>query len=179
MKRITCIIGFLFATYCIQGQTMEQNSSWAAAVGTGIAMSTPSQTPVILRVKGYYHIGDRFSTGAGTGISLYETMLIPLFAHAKFEITQPKKFTPYLECGGGYAFAPDKKTNGGFYLHPSFGVQYAMTNKMKLRLAVGYELQRSERLKEYGNDHITSGFVEKLSHHSISIKVGVSGRFLR
>lgn len=50
----------------------------------------------------------------GTGLSIYEKALIPLFANVKFAITKPRKFTPYIECGVGYSFAPDKNANGVF-----------------------------------------------------------------
>jgi hypothetical protein len=98
---------------------------------------------------------------------------MPVFADVKFAITLPRKFTPYVECSSGYAFAFNKNANGGFYFNPSVGVQYALANKMKLQLAAGYELQKLERLKEYANDYFSAGYVEKLSHHPLSIKIGV------
>lgn len=47
----------------------------------------------------------------GTVLSIYVKALIPLFANVKFAITKPIKFTPYIECGVGYSFAPDKNAN--------------------------------------------------------------------
>jgi hypothetical protein len=136
-------------------------------------MSEPSYTPFSWQVLGYYHFGERLSAGIGSGLSFYEAILIPVFADAKFAVTRPRMFTPFVECAGGYAFAANKNANGGFYLNPSVGVQYALSGKMKLHLSAGYGLQKSERLKEHANDYFTAGFVEKLSHQSISIKVGI------
>ena len=107
-----------------------------------------------------------------TGLSIYEKALIPLFADAKFLIIKPRKFTPYIECGVGYSFAPDKNANGGFYLNPSAGVEYSICKSKKLFLALGYESQKIERLKTQKQSLFTAEFAEKLSHNAISIKIG-------
>ena len=172
MKKIIIIFTFILAAFCTKGQLPER-FTYAAAIGTGFSMNEPAYTPFIAQVLGYYCVSERFSAGVGTGLSVYETTLIPLFADAKFALTRVNKFVPYVECGGGYAFAANSKANGGFYLNPSLGVQYALSGKMKLHLAAGYEYQQSERLKEYSNDYFTVNFVEKLNRHSISVKVGV------
>jgi hypothetical protein len=44
---------------------------------------------------------------------------------------------------------------------------------MKLQLAIGYELQNAERLKESINEYFTVGFAEKLSYQTVSVKVGI------
>ena len=169
---IIITFAFMFAAFCMKGQTAER-FSYAAVIGTGIAMNEPAHTPFTVHVLGYYNISERFSAGVGTGLSFYEIMLIPLFADAKFALTQPGKFTPFVECGGGYAFATGANAHGGLFFNPSAGIQYALTNKMKLQFSAGYELQKLGRLKEYANEYITVGFMEKLNHNSISIKVGV------
>ena len=51
-----------------------------------IEYSTPAATPFSLQVLGYYAINKRFSVGVGTGLSIYEKVLIPLFADTKFLI---------------------------------------------------------------------------------------------
>ena len=38
---------------------------------------------------------------------------------------------------------------------------------------MGYDIQKLERLKGYENDIISAGFVEKLNHNIISMKIGV------
>ena len=181
MKKTIFVFGFLFALcaaqvfapFCANGQTAERNFSYAAAIGTGISMSEPSHTPFTVQVLGHYRISERFSAGVGSGLSFYEMMLIPLFADAKFDLTRPRKFTPYVNCAGGYAFAPNKNANGGVFLNPSLGVQYALPNKLKLQLSAGYELQNLERLKETENVYFASSFAEQLNHHLLTIKVGI------
>ena len=173
MKKIVIAIAFLFVVLYVKAQTKERNFIYAANIGTGIAMSEPSKVPLSLQFLGHYRITERFSAGLGTGLSLYEMPLIPIFADAKFAITRPHKFTPYVECGSGYAFAPSKNAHGGFHLNASVGVQYALSGKIKLHLAAGYELQKLERLKIYENHYFTAEFVEKLSHSSIAAKIGI------
>jgi hypothetical protein len=161
------------ATICIKGQTPEYQYTYTATIGTGISMNQPAYTPLTVQFLGHYPVSKRFSAGIGTGLSFYEQMLIPVFSDAKFAITSPRKFTPFVECGIGYAFAPTNKAHGGFFLHPSIGVQYALTAKIKLQFAAGYELQNLKRLKAYSNDYLTVEFAEKLAHQTISIRVGV------
>ena len=173
MKRIIFAVSFLFVSFLVKGQASERNFTYVAATGTGIDMNEPSYTPFMVHVLTYYPISKRFSTGIGTGLSFYEVTLIPLFANAKLAITQPRKFTPFVEFGSGYAFAANKNANGGFHLNSSLGVQYALSEKIKLQLSAGYELQKLERLKKSENDYFTAGFAEKLTHHLLSVKVGI------
>lgn len=146
----------------------------STSIGTGISMSKPAYTPFTWQVLGHYEINKRFAAGIGTGISIYEKALIPLFADVKLAITKPKKLTPYLACSIGYSFAPDKHTNGGFLLNPSVGMQYKIHTKMQLYFALGYELQKLERLKRYENPLLITEFAEQLDHNSISVKLGIS-----
>jgi len=181
MRKKIFAFGFLFALcatqmvapFCAHGPTADRNFIYAATIGTGISMSEPSHTPFTVHFLGHYRVGERFSAGVGSGLSFYETMLIPLFADAKFDLTRPRKFTPYVNCSGGYAFAANKNANGGLFLNPSFGVAYALPNQLKLQLSAGYELQKLERLKEAANLYFTSSFAEQLNHHLLTIKVGI------
>lgn len=173
MKKIFLTLIVLFAVVTgVKAQNTDR-FSFATTIGTGIPMSAPASTPFEWQVLGYYNLNGRFSAGIGIGVSVYEKALIPLFADVKFHIIKPRKFTPYLECGAGYSFSPDKNANGGFYLNPSVGVQWAVCTKMKLLFAIGYEMQKYERLKSHSNPYFEAEFKEQLSHNSISIRVGV------
>ena len=61
-------------------------------------------------------------------------------------MTRPKKLTPYLECNIGGSLAAAKETNGGFYLSPSVGAQVKLTQKLKMNIALSYEIQQLETL---------------------------------
>jgi hypothetical protein len=78
-----------------------------------------------------------------------------------------------VKCSGGYAFAANKNANAGVYLNASVSVQYALPKKMKLQLSTGYELQKSERLKEHASDYCSAGFAEKLNRNMLAFKVGI------
>lgn len=172
MKKIILLI--IIASFSVELATAQQTEhfTFATSVGTGIDMTDPSSTPFTWQVLGYYAISKRFSVGIGAGLSIYEKALIPVFADAKYLIVKSKKFTPFIESGVGYGFAPDKNANGGFYLNPSVGVEYLICESKKLFLALGYESQKLERLKTQKQSLFTAEYAEKLSHNLISIKIG-------
>ena len=171
MKKTVFIIITVLAVSGAKAQITE-HLTFAASIGTGVAMNAPAFTPFTWLVSGYYNLNERFSAGIGTGLSCYEKTLIPLFADVRFNIIKPRKFTPCLTYSGGYGFAPDKNTNGGIYLNPSFGLQYSIGGNKKLFLAAGYELQKFERLKKYESPYFEAEFEEQLSHNSLSLKIG-------
>lgn len=172
MKKIIFILLLFLANPIVKGQIADR-FTYMTTIGTGISMDTPSITPFAWQVAGHYKLSERFSAGIGTGLSVYEKALIPLFADARFQLTKPRRFVPYLQCGIGYAFAPGEDANGGFFFHPSVGVQYKTRGKTTLLLSIGYEIQNLERLKKYENSHYAAEFREKLHHNLISIKLGV------
>lgn len=168
MKRIGLLC--IAAVVCLTAHA--QKFAVQTSVGTGIALSVPSATPVLWRVSGRYQIVERLSVGAGMGLSFYEKALIPVFVDTQFLVAKPHKFTPFLECRVGYAFAPCRDANGGFYLNPVVGVRYAVGHRHGIFVAVGYESQNLERRKTYGNHFLKAEFAEKLRHRSIGIEVG-------
>ena len=159
MKKFILLI-IVSCTVAMATAQQTDRFTLATSVGTGIDMNEPSA------------INKRLSVGIGTGLSIYEKALIPVFADTKFLIVKPQKFTPYIKCGVGYGFAPNKNANGGFYLNPSIGVEYSICESKKLFLALGYESQKLERLKTQKQLLFTAEFAEKLSHNLISIKIG-------
>lgn len=175
MKKILFMAFACLAIFTAHAQTdnKECKISFATTIGTGLSISTPSSTPITWQALGYYNLTERWSVGVGTGLSFYEKMLIPVFGDIRFQIGRTRKFTPYAELGMGYSFAPQSDVNGGFFMNPSFGIQYPLKNKMRLQLAIGYELQELERLKTQIDSYFSKEFVEQLSHHSISVKLGL------
>ena len=171
MKKLLILIIFSCTVLTVKAQQTER-FTFATTVGTGFAMSTPAYTRFAWQVLGYYNVNKRFSAGIGSGVSLYEKALIPLFADVRFAVMKPAKLTPYLACSAGYSFAPDKNANGGLYLNPSIGIQYLICGNKKLSFALGYELQKLERLKTQEQSHFAVEFAEKLNHSSISVKIG-------
>ena len=171
MKKIIFLSILALITLTAQAQRTER-FTFGTSIGTGIPMSRPSDVPFAWQVTGFYNISKQLSVGIGTGLSLYEKALIPVFADARFLLIKPGKFTPFLECSAGYSFAPDRNANGGFYMNPSVGVQYAMRNHRKLFFSLGYELQKLERVKKQEQPLFTAEFAEKLNHNFVSLKLG-------
>lgn len=147
--------------------------SYATTIGTGFDMSKPSYAPFVWQLIGNYHFSERFSAGVGTGISLYEKPMVPLFADARFRVCKPGKFTPFIQCSAGYGIAVSHDANGGIYINPAVGISYSVYKRMKLFVSAGYELQKLERLKKFDNEMISVEFSEKLSHNLISLKIGI------
>lgn len=168
MKRIALFCIAMAFCLTVHAQKFVVQTS----VGTGIALSVPSVTPVFWRISGRYRVVERLSVGAGTGLLFYEKTLIPLFADVQFLMAKPRKFTPFLECRVGYAFAPCRDANGGFYLNPAVGVRYAVGRRHGIFVAVGYESQNLERLKTYGNRFLKAEFAEKLRHRNLGFELG-------
>ena len=160
MRNIILVILFLCGS--IAHAQEVKRISLTTIIGTGFDMSKPSYTPFIGQIIGNYNFNERFSVGVGTGVSIYEKPLIPIFADARIYVCKPRRFTPFIKCGAGYGFAVSDDANGGIYINPTIGISCVAHKRMKL-----------ERLKGYENDIISAGFVEKLNHNIISMKIGV------
>jgi len=174
MKRLIFIILLIITIVGAKAQNIfGEKISFVTTIGTGLPMDKPSTIPFTWQTLGYYHITDRWAIGAGTGLSFYEKMLIPVYSDVRFQIGRERKFTPYAEFAIGYSFAPSSDTNGGIFVNPSIGVQYPLKNKMKLQLAIGYEIQKLERLKKQTDNYFQKEFEEKLNHNTLSIKLGL------
>lgn len=174
MKRFI-LATLLFATLAtVHGQAQEKRFAYSTYLGTGIAMNEPSRTPFIWQVSAYYNLNSHFAIGAGTGVSVYEKSLVPLYGSIQFNLTKPRKLTPYVECNVGGAFAPEKEANGGLYLSPCIGARFKLSEKLQLNFAAGYELQKLEQVKKYAEARFATEFKEELSHHSITFKIGIT-----
>lgn len=172
MKK-TILLWMALLTVPIAAGRSPQRFSCATSIGTALAMSEPASTPLLWRITAYYTVGDRFSVGAGTGLSFYEKTLIPLYGDVRLLLFRPRRFTPYLQVQTGYSFAPAREARGGFFLAPSIGVRYAFRNGMCVFLAAGYESQRLERLKTYVGSRFSAQFAEQLRHRGIAVRIGM------
>lgn len=96
----TSILLFILTTN-VNGQTNNKPVTYTTYLGSGLSMSQPSHTPFTWELMAHYHINRHFTIGAGSGLSFYEKLLIPLYASTQFFFTKPKKVVPYLECNIG------------------------------------------------------------------------------
>ena len=83
MKKIILLI-IASCTVAMATAQNKEHFTFATSIGTGIDMSEPAAPPFSLQVLGYYAINKRFSVGVGTGLSIHEKVLIPLFADAAY-----------------------------------------------------------------------------------------------
>ena len=174
MKRTILIILASLATITVSAQGKGENKfAVATTLGVGVSLGGIPKTPITWQVLGYYRLTDRWAVGTGTGLSFYEKMLIPVFGDVRYQIGRERRLTPYVELAAGYSFAPSGSANGGLFLNPSVGVQFPLKNRLKLQLAVGYELQKLERLRTSSDAYFNKAFAEKLNHNSLSIRFGV------
>ncbi|MEB3373594.1 hypothetical protein SFC43_10850 [Bacteroides sp. CR5/BHMF/2] len=63
----------------------------------------------------------------------------------------------------------DKQTMDG-----SLTLHIKVNRKLKLNLMAGYELQKLERIKKQEDPYFHTTFKEELSHHSITLKIGLT-----
>lgn len=174
MKRLIFIILLGITLTGAKAQSIPgEKISFATTIGTEIPMDTPSTIPFTWQALGYYNLTNRWAVGVGTGLSFYEKMLIPVYGDVKYRIGRERRFTPFIELAMGYSFAPSGDANGGYFLNPSFGVQYPLKNRMKLQFAIGYTGQEFERLKKQTDSYFHKEFAEKLRYNSISLRLGL------
>lgn len=171
---LTAVSGMLLCNAAI-AQKPEPRFSYSGEIGIGVPFSTPKATPVLLRLSAYYNPDSLWELGAGSGVSFYDgETLIPLFAEVRFGLVRPRKFTPYLACAAGYAFAPASGTDGGLLLSPAVGVKWKLRPRLRVHLAVGYEYQELARLKSYSDPYFDCGFREELHHSSLTVRAGIT-----
>jgi hypothetical protein len=169
MKKILFITFLLFVATAFAQKA--DKFSLSSSVGTGICMNVPSHTPLECHVTASYHLSNHLSAGIGIGASLYEKMLIPVYATVKYDLSKCKFLTPFASCSIGYGFTPAGDANGGFYLSPSMGVAYRL-KRSNVFLSIGYEFQKMQRRKSQCQNLFDVEFVEHLSHHLMAIQIG-------
>ena len=177
LRLIKPLFGCLMLLGClplaIMAQATAKPFTHSFALGTGIAMSEPSCRPFVAQYTAHYRLTSHFSLGAGTGLSVYEKPLIPLFGTLQYRFNN-KKLHPYAACHIGGAWAIGSEANGGFYWAPELGIQYRLTTNRQLFFAVGYAHQELQRVKHSANSIIQTAFQEKLSHQSVLFKFGIT-----
>ena len=171
MKRIL-ILAALFA--CTLASAREAGKiSFSTEIGKNIGLSVPAAEAFAFQITGFYNFTGRFAAGIGTGGIIYEKGLVPVVGCVRYRLSRPRKFTPFVRCDGGYGFWLGKDGNGGVLVNPSLGISWKMNKRAALFVAVGYGMQKRERLRSFDAASFRSQFIEKLNHSQITIKIGV------
>ena len=156
----------------LHAQTLREKIDFSTNVTAGVPLADSDVKPLSLLVSAEYQLHPRFSAGLGSGVSKYDHLMLPVFATLHWQITKPHRFTPFLGCNIGHAFAPKKHVSGGFYLSPSVGISYKLKGRQNLSLSIGYELQESVSLVTYENAMYLTQYVENISNHAITASIG-------
>ncbi len=156
----------------LQAQTLREKIHFSTNLTLGMPLADSDVKPLSLLVSAEYQLHPRLSAGLGSGISKYDHLMLPVFATFHWHVSKPHRFTPFLGCNIGHAFAPKKHVNGGFYLSPSVGVSYKLKGRHSLSLSVGYELQEYSQLLSCENARFLTQYVEDISNHAITASIG-------
>jgi hypothetical protein len=172
MKRITLLLITVCMMAQLQAQALREKIHFSTNLTLGMPLADSDVKPLSLLVSAEYQLHPRLSAGLGSGISKYDHLMLPVFATFHWHVSKPHRFTPFLGCNIGHAFAPKKHVNGGFYLSPSVGVSYKLKGRHSLSLSVGYELQEYSQLLSCENARFLTQYVEDISNHAITASIG-------
>ncbi len=168
MKRYVVIaIALLAASFTAQSQ-----ATFTTTLGTGVAIDGRSNS-FAWRFTSHYDLTDRWSFGVGTGVSVYEKTLVPVFAYAMYCLGRERRLTPFVATAGGYSFAFSSDARGGVMLNLSAGVRYRLTDGILLLLSAGWEMQRFGHLISRTDTWFHKQFAEHLTRNAIYIRLGV------
>ena len=156
----------------LRAQTLREKIDFSTNVTVGMPLADSDVKPLSLLVSAEYQLHPRLSAGLGSGISKYDHLMLPVFATLHWQISKPHRFTPFLGCNIGHAFAPKKHVSGGFYLSPSVGVSYKLKRRQSLSLSIGYELQEYSQVVSYESAKFLAQYVENVSNHAITASIG-------
>lgn len=106
----------------------------------------------------HYVIGKRrhplFGLGAGTGLDLYDQLILPIFLDARGFFTK-KAVTPYYNLQFGVGI-PLSRSSGiplermGILFHPSLGVRVATKRHRFIHFNIGYKMQKATFRQDWG-----------------------------
>lgn len=85
--------------------------------------------------------------GLGVGVNYFyddEAVGLPIFGHFRSDFI-PGDVTPFFDMRIGYSLIDVE----GFYLNPSLGCRFAVSDNVALNLSVGYTLQKAEYYYDY------------------------------
>ncbi len=175
MKKSIAIILLLLLTINIEGQERYTAGRcfFMSTLGTGFSAENQSIQPLEWLISFNYRVTDRFSAGAGTGITYLKNTLFPLFGNLSFDLTPDRILKPFIGLSAGYSFAAANGVNGGLNLFPSLGVIYKVKGSRRLLFQAGYEIIQYSRIKKYEDNYFESEFIEYLNYKTISIKLGI------
>lgn len=116
-----------------------------------------------------YTFSSRFITGAGIGIELYETLMMPLYADMRV-ILLKSRLTPFIGLKAGYSFsledpAPNWSesydTQGGFTWGTGAGILIWSNERSSFEINLSYRYQSIRTETTYEWSELTSLYTKK------------------
>lgn len=163
----------LFGTPDTSTTSDAKTVSYTATLGAGIAADGRAST-FALRAAAHYNLTERWAAGVGTGVLVYEKVLVPLFADVRYMIGRERLLTPFAEAAVGYSVTLSTDAHGGVVVNPSVGVQWRASGGVRLLLSVGWETQRFERLISRTDTYSHKEFAERLTRGAATLSLGVA-----
>jgi len=137
--------------------TFKKDGFYTTLYAGGLSGSTPWSSEYILGATfngayGYQFKG-KYSVSLGTGIDYYyinqREMVLPIFLETRYLIKSQASLRPFFSLSGGYGFGIKDETwrmikaEGGWMVHPAFGVQFGNAKSYNWTLDAGVRLQRA------------------------------------
>ena len=121
-------------------------------------------------------------TGIGLGVENYylnqgETVY-PLFAEVRGYLV-PENIAPYYSISGGYSFTIKNEeagiidANGGWMIHPAFGIRWGGSSKVNFTVDAGVQLQKAtfvRGINPWGGPDIQEN---RMTYHRLAIRFGM------
>ncbi len=178
MIKIYIVIAFLLITLGCYSQNKEfvLQKGYKGSVELGFvagAGEIAHNRGEFLIVNGY-QFSNLLSAGIGTGIQLWQLsnqVTIPIFADIEATFIK-RTITPYASVRIGYNIntqRDDLLPKEGVYFSPTIGFRWGVAKYNALKLGVGYLLQSSDIIRNYGSPFNT--FSEKIFSHSLVARV--------
>ena len=154
-----------------------------------------NKNPLLIHTGLHYSVTPAFSAGLGVGVELFKEAYLPVMANTMYFFNKNNRVKPYIALQGGYDIPIEKTTlgyydvvtsrplyydywspypyyqnaqleaKGGFFVNPSVGFIYQLTNGFGLGVSLGY---RHHVLNYYGDEN----YKLEVQYNRLSIKLG-------
>lgn len=126
-----------------------------------------------------YSFSSRFITGAGIGIDLYETLIMPVYADTRV-ILMKSRLTPYAGLKAGYSFSLEDQaanwgesydTRGGFTWGVGAGIFIWTSERSSFEINLSYRYQAIHTETSYEWSEQTSYYTTQ--YNRLELRLGV------
>ncbi|KPK86601.1 MAG: hypothetical protein AMS27_04760 [Bacteroides sp. SM23_62_1] len=125
-----------------------------------------------------YGFSSRYIVGAGIGVELFETIILPMYFETRWIIAN-NKFTPFLNLKAGYSLALEDpvsywgenyNSTGGYLYGTGIGVLIWTNNRNAFEINFHYRYQDIKTVRTYEWSHETTTLTTK--YNRLELKFG-------